>query len=460
MSYQFTQRVTLPAAAACIMAAAPAGAQDLQSVRREIQEMRQLYDSRLAQMKADYETRIKDMEQRLKSAEDATAVATDKAVAAQQTAAQAAQAGPADAAIGTSKNSDNAFNPAISAVLDGKFGVFSTNPNTYKIPGFMLGDETSPGKRGIALGESEIGLSANVDQALYGNVTLSFSSENTVSVEEAFLQTTALPYGLKVKAGRFFSDIGYLNNQHAHTWDFADTALPYRAMLNTQYDDDGVQLKWVAPTTTFVEIGSEVFRGDAFPAAGAKNAGLGSYTAFTHVGGDINDSSSYRTGLSWLHTEARNRINGPDTFTGRDNLFILDGVYKWAPDGNPVERNLKLQGEFFYRREAGDLNGMTFGGDHQLGWYAQAVYQFMPDWRVGVRYDGVSASQLNSSFAGTVLDSRGTTPQRESIMADYSTSEFGRFRLQYNHDESRPKTDHQALLQYTISLGAHGAHSY
>ena len=166
-------------------------------------------------MKADYEARIQDMEQRLKSAEDATAVATDKAVAAQQTAAQAAQAGPADAAIGTSKNSDNAFNPAISAVLDGKFGVFSTNPSTYKIPGFMLGDETSPGKRGIALGESEIGLSANVDQALYGNVTLSFSSENTVSVEEAFLQTTALPYGLKVKAGRFFSDIGYLNNQHA-----------------------------------------------------------------------------------------------------------------------------------------------------------------------------------------------------------------------------------------------------
>ena len=46
MPYQFTQRVTLPAAAACIMAAAPAGAQDLQSVRREIQEMRRARPTR------------------------------------------------------------------------------------------------------------------------------------------------------------------------------------------------------------------------------------------------------------------------------------------------------------------------------------------------------------------------------------------------------------------------------
>jgi hypothetical protein len=34
-----------------------------------------------------------------------------------------------------------------------------------------------------------------------------------------------------VRAGRFFSGIGYLNEQHAHTWDFVDTPLAYRAML-------------------------------------------------------------------------------------------------------------------------------------------------------------------------------------------------------------------------------------
>jgi hypothetical protein len=45
-------------------------------------------------------------------------------------------------------------------------------------------------------------------------------------------------------------------------------------------------------------------------------------------------------------------------------------------------------------------------------------------------------------------------------MTDYSTSEFGRFRLQYNHDQSRPQVDNQIIFQYTVSLGAHGAHIF
>src|SRR2546430_8949286 len=60
------------------------------------------------------------------------------------------------------------------------------------------------------------------------------------------VQTCALP--ISVKAGRFFSGIGYLNPQHAHTWDFVDNPLAYQAMLGTQFGDDGVQLTWLAPT--------------------------------------------------------------------------------------------------------------------------------------------------------------------------------------------------------------------
>jgi hypothetical protein len=45
-------------------------------------------------------------------------------------------------------------------------------------------------------------------------------------------------------------------------------------------------------------------------------------------------------------------------------------------------------------------------------------------------------------------------------MIDFSTSEFGRFRFQYNNDRSNTDADHQFYLQYTVSLGAHGAHGY
>jgi hypothetical protein len=45
-------------------------------------------------------------------------------------------------------------------------------------------------------------------------------------------------------------------------------------------------------------------------------------------------------------------------------------------------------------------------------------------------------------------------------MIDYSHSEFSRFRLQYNRDESYPDPDNEVFAQYIVSLGAHGAHTF
>ena len=46
-------------------------------------------------------------------------------------------------------------------------------------------------------------------------------------------------------------------------------------------------------------------------------------------------------------------------------------------------------------------------------------------------------------------------------MLDFSPSEFSRVRLQLAQDRSREGvTDKQLFVQYQMSLGAHGAHSY
>jgi hypothetical protein len=439
----------------------PAAAQTsgVDAVRRDMQQMRQQYDAMLEQMRRDYEARLQSMEDRLKSAETAATGATQKADDAQKTAQKAAAAPPPPPASANA----NAFNPAIGVVLDGKFTSYGKDPSSYRIPGFALGDEARLDPRGFALGESEVNFSASIDQWLYGNLTVAFEREGDVSVEEAFLQTTSLPYGFTLKAGRFFSGIGYMNEQHAHTWDFADTSLPYRAFLGGQLSDDGAQLRWLAPTNFFLEFGGEVFRGDSFPAGGASNRGMGSYSAFFHVGDDIGTSHSFRTGLSFLGSKADNRETesefGTDVFNGDSKTGIFDFVYKWAPNGNPVDTNFKLQGEYFLRREDGLFNGTDYSG-RQTGWYLQAVYQFVPRWRVGLRHDEVRAQSAGDAFAGTVLDNLGATPKRNSAMVDFTTSEFGRFRLQYNRDESRPEIDNQFIFQYTVSLGAHGAHSY
>jgi hypothetical protein len=144
----------------------------------------------------------------------------------------------------------------------------------------------------------------------------------------------------------------------------------------------------------------------------------------------------------------------------------VDFIWKWAPNGNPKQTNFKFQTEYFTRDEDGTLDPASSGtplsyNGKQKGWYTQAVYQFMPRWRVGLRYDQLKANAVDAALAGTVLDKQGHDPKRTSVMTDFSNSEFSRLRFQVNKDESRVnQKDTQWYLQYIMSLGAHGAHAF
>ena len=104
----------------------------------------------------------------------------------------------------------------------------------------------------------------------------------------------------------------------------------------------------------------------------------------------------------------------------------------------------------------------------QSGWYAQGVYQFMPMWRVGYRYDRLSSGSVKlgqvDSGALSAADFpiySSYRPTRNSLMFDFNPSEFSRLRLQFASDQSRlGATDRQVFLQYIMSLGAHGAHNF
>ncbi len=367
------------------------------------------------------------------------------------------------------------FNPDISLILSGTATHLSNDPDLYAIPGFMLGAETGPGTRGLSLGESELIVSANVDDLFYGQFTAALTPENEMEVEEAYVQTLGLPHGLSVRAGRFFSAIGYLNSQHPHAWDFVDSTLVYRALLANQYGDDGVRLSWVAPIDLFVELGGEWLRGENFPAGGAANDGQGAATLFAHLGGAVGASHAWRAGLSFLSVRSEGRESGaldtaPDAFTGDSRVAIADLVWKWSPDGNPRQTNFKFQTEYLWRDEDGDftadlnsVNGPAVTDAYRAthsGWYAQAVYQFMPQWRAGLRYDQLRAQQIAAGVNSALFDTQGHTPWRASMMLDWSRSEFSRLRLQVNHDCSQPDADSQVFVQYIMSLGAHGAHSF
>lgn len=375
-------------------------------------------------------------------------------------------------------DSGNAFNPKISLILDGQYATYSSDAEA-DIPGFVLGPETEFAPEGFSVGESELVIEANIDDQFHGWTTIALENEDgdtVVALEEAYINTLALPHGLAVKFGRFFSDIGYQNHQHAHAWEFADAPLVYRSFLGNQLGDDGLQLRWVAPTDVFLEFGGELLRGDGFPAGDDGQDDIGAWTAFAHVGGDVGAGGSWRAGLWHFDGKAADRRSGEDietAFTGKSRISGLDLVYKWAPNGNANVRNLVVQAELMRRSEDGtvvsDPDGAAdtsaYDGD-QLGWYVQSIYQFMPRWRVGLRYDRLSANNdVANPVAGTSLETLandGEHPQRVSAMVDFSNSEFSRLRLQFNRDESRGggETDDQVLVQYIYSLGSHPAHQF
>ena len=97
-------------------------------------------------------------------------------------------------------------------------------------------------------------------------MTAAITGENEIEVEEAFVRTTACPTASPANGGRFFSGFGYLNEVHAHAWDFVDQPLVYQAIFGGQFRQDGVQVKWLAPTDLFVEFGAEIGNGSGFPA--------------------------------------------------------------------------------------------------------------------------------------------------------------------------------------------------
>jgi hypothetical protein len=282
------------------------------------------------------------------------------------------------------------------------------------------------------------------------------------------------------KFGRFFSGVGYLNEQHQHAWDFYDAPLAYQALLGGQFAQDGAQVKWVAPTEHYIELGAEAGNGNSFPGAPRNRNGVGAGSVYVHTGGDIGASQSWRAGLSYLETRATDRMAtqldaagdiADVGFTGKSRIAIADFVWKYAPNGNARERNFKLQGEYLWRRERGDLGAddnvspqSRQTGSYaatQSGWYLQGVWQFQPAWRVGARVDRLNPGRPDYGANSDLLDVGGFHPSRYTVMFDYTPSEFSRFRLQYAESRTRSDiTDHQVYLQYILTLGAHGAHKF
>src|SRR6058998_3381701 len=121
-----------------------------------------------------------------------------------------------------------------------------------------VGDH-DPQQRGFNARNIELALDGAVDPYFEGFANIVFKLDNDneteVEVEEAFMQTTNLPFNLQLKGGQFFAAFGRLNPTHPHTWDFADAPLVHGRLLGPDgLRGVGAQISWIVPVSWYSQF--------------------------------------------------------------------------------------------------------------------------------------------------------------------------------------------------------------
>src|SRR5438477_1907898 len=116
-----------------------------------------------------------------------------------------------------------------------------------------------PQQRGFNARNTELAFDGAVDPYFQGFANIVFLLDNDnqteVELEEAFMQTSSLPYNLQLKGGQFFADFGRLNPTHPHTWDFADTPLVNGLFLGPDgLRGVGAQASWTLPLPGYSQL--------------------------------------------------------------------------------------------------------------------------------------------------------------------------------------------------------------
>ena len=327
--------------------------------------------------------------------------------------------------------------------------------------------------RGLALGHSDLSLRGPLSEYFHAEIIGAFHTDDQklgTHWENAWIQTTRLPAGWQLRAGRFASQLGYWNEIHPHADDFVERGLIERAFLGGHWVDDGVRLNWTAPTDLYVRLGLEAFSGRQLtPEA---TSGHGAYVANLKIGDDWGVEHSWQWGLSRVNN--RREAHAPESgaeaghsdgplFHGR-GLWISDFVWKWAPGGNPQHRQVRLGWERARLDRALPSEGLFQGhAGHNLG----LVWRFDRDWETGVRLDRLSVNAPDAS-SGSVM----AVPARwreTAWMLAYKPTDQQTVRLQWSHQTAsasawslplKGKPGHSVMVQYVLSFGAHGAHSF
>ncbi len=363
-------------------------------------------------------------------------------------------------------------------------GLFALAGSTARDLDHVEVGDHDPQQRGFNARNIELAFDGAVDPYFEGFANIVFKLDNDnetqVEVEEAFLQTTNLPFNLQLKAGQFFAAFGRINPTHPHTWDFADAPIVHGRLLGPDgLRGVGAQLSWTLPLPWYSQLMLGVQNGRGGTGFSFRNPGedgifFGRRTTDRELRGlqdlvwiprwensfNLSDTQTVLIGASGAFGSNETGANS------RTQIYGGDLLYKWksshAEGGFPF---VKWQTEVMYRRfEAGRGVNETFPVAetfHDWGMYSQLLWGFKKGWVVGVRGDYLHMT--DSEFTD---DLERQTRSRISANLTWYPTEFSKIRLQYNHDFFEenfflPGRDVDSVfLQFEFILGSHGAHKF
>ena len=347
--------------------------------------------------------------------------------------------------------SQNAYLPDIALILNMSAVGRNVNNSDYEsfaIPGFIdSGDAELPFNkdRGLNLNYGEVAMHSTVDP-YFDAFAIFHLHPDEFEIEEAFVRTRALPYGLKVKVGKFRSAFGRLNEKHQHSWHFDAQPIIYKALFGPDMiSDPGIQLQWVAPTDTYIMAGVDAMQGTNDRSFGdVERNNL--YVGYLKSSIDIGDDLSVLGGVSLAH--------GKNTATKVTDVYGVDLTMR---EQLGSYSSLIWQSEFLQRNM--DLGKKT---DKQAGLYSELIYQYNNNYSGGFRYDAITKNDTDLS-AYTGVDTNNL--DKYTAMLEYKPFPMSRLRLSYSYDKtkviaSERKDLNEVMLTLNIAAGAHGAHDY
>ena len=369
----------------------------------------------------------------------------------------------------------NIMNPAISLVLDTFYYSTSLSADELEareIPGYRTFHEEDHGhahgeaEKGFNLRNAELSFLAPADP--YFNIYITIPvSETGTELEEAYFVTTSLPAGIQIKGGKFRSGFGRFNAFHQHARNFVDPPLPYRAFLGDEgLIEKGIQVTYLPELPVYTLMGMEVLQGsnEVLFSDGTKD-GPHAYGGFVKTSVDLTEQSTILFGVSVVYGNTKtSSIEHDSELDGNSTIYGAEFTYKWKPSR---DRSLIFQGEYMLRDQTGDYTEDATVPTpperlerSQDGLYLQALYQ-SGRWRAGARYGVLGILEDDFILSGTPKD-LGSTPYRVTGSLEFVPTEFSLIRLQYNHDRSARggKENNELFLQFILSIGAHGAHTF